>query len=216
MVNAEELRTPFGVIVTSCDDPVAEIQQSRAVTYRRVTINLAVARTDTEIPVQGVFLAVEKNEGDVTIKLNRKEQPNLSLSTYPVIRSPFDRFFITNTAQPGRELIVLVSSEGEFEVSAPSSNLQIASNYSRLNFDLGSLRTDADISATLRLSETQQALGFTVIILTGVATVKLNSASADAIQLSAGLVLDNFRYSKIFLTNTAQAGLDLDLFVPIG
>jgi len=87
----------------------------RANTYSVVTIDLGTARpTLTEYPVSGFAVTIFKCTGTMDLKLGNITTDVITIEplTYPemivIDRMDFDRFFIRNTAQAGKEAVLIV------------------------------------------------------------------------------------------------------------
>jgi len=76
--------------------------------FMRYTIPLDTARTGERFDVSGSFLLVEKLDGSCSITLNRQDSASIDLETYREINTPFERIFITNSAQSGKSITFLV------------------------------------------------------------------------------------------------------------
>jgi len=84
--------------------------------------DLGDARTNEliSIPADGNCICRVKLDGSATLKLNNQQAQSLSLETIPRIYGiPFKRLFLTNTAQAGKELLLLVG-KGNFTVEVVS------------------------------------------------------------------------------------------------
>ena len=83
--------------------------------YNRLNISLASAQTDEVLDMDGDFIIVESLNGSCSIKLNERSNNPIDLAIFKTIRSPFDRLYITNTAQAGKSLILMIGGEASFE-----------------------------------------------------------------------------------------------------
>jgi len=83
-------------------------------TYSVVKIDLSVARSNREYVISGHAITVYKNTGTFNIKIGDLAADFITVEplTYPSMlvfdRVVFRRFFISNSAQPGREAILIV------------------------------------------------------------------------------------------------------------
>ncbi|RKY11458.1 MAG: hypothetical protein DRP65_04145 [Planctomycetota bacterium] len=91
--------------------------------YKIITINLSSARANQWYNFAGDFLYVESVSSPsaaATIKLNRDRLDSLSLRLNTVIKSVFTGFYITNTAQAGESLTLIVGIDFEKYAAAIS------------------------------------------------------------------------------------------------
>jgi len=89
------------------------VEERRA--YTKVTLDLSTARTDEPYQMEGDFIIVQSLTGSCEIKLNEKTNDPVDLTVFSTIKSPFDRFFITNAAQSGKECILMIGRAAAFE-----------------------------------------------------------------------------------------------------
>lgn len=82
--------------------------------YSVVNIDLSVARDNVQYQIGGKTLTVYSNTGEFSIRLGDTAVDSIPVYplVYPVMLSfqkfDFNKFFITNTAQPGRSAILIV------------------------------------------------------------------------------------------------------------
>ncbi len=79
--------------------------------YHKHRINLSVARADLSVYFAGDFFYVEKTSSAsalASVKLNRNTNESLDLQAGSRINTVFTQYFITNTAQSGEWLDVIV------------------------------------------------------------------------------------------------------------
>lgn len=87
---------------------------ARPLRYKVLTINLANARTNKEYAFPGYNLAVLKYTSGATdcdLRLNHVNGDAIDLLNTKRIESHFLRFYITNTAQAGKTLTLIVGEE---------------------------------------------------------------------------------------------------------
>lgn len=96
---------------------------------------LDTARTNelVSIPQDGSCICRVKLDGSASLKINSPQAESLDLETIPrVYGIPFQRLFVTNTAQSGKELLLLVG-KGSFNVESVSmAPMDIQAQYSAL------------------------------------------------------------------------------------
>lgn len=87
----------------------------RANTYSVVTIDLGMERSSlVQFPIGGFAMTVFSNTGTFDLKLGDKTTDVITISplTYPAMltfdRVEFDKFFVRNTAQAGRQAVLIV------------------------------------------------------------------------------------------------------------
>ncbi len=213
-----ERRNDFGILIDECGDAIGdeirEQEQSRLSNYRIVTIPLDVARADVEISVAGSLIYVQEITGSASVRLSESKNSLLSLNRYGQIQTAFTRLFLTNTAQADRKVILLIADDASFSAATDPLAPRVASAYKYQSFDLNTVRANVDISAIMGIDNNNPGLGFTVVSLDGVATLRLGTDADDLIDLETGLALNDFSFPALFLTNAQQPGLTLKLFVP--
>jgi len=85
--------------------------------YNILTLSLTTARSDEKIPIKADTLTVLKFDGvDASIKLNARGGDSIDLTMVQGVASPFDCFFLTHTAQSGKELVLAIGGEASFEI----------------------------------------------------------------------------------------------------
>lgn len=87
--------------------------------YRKVVIDLSVARTDERKDIAGDFILVESYDSTTPlyIKLNQKEAATIDLTKVRSISSPFSKLFLTNSAGSGT-VTLLIGGEAQFRGEA--------------------------------------------------------------------------------------------------
>jgi len=83
--------------------------------------DLRVARTNEliEIPQEGNCICRVKLDGSATIRLNNPQAQAISLETTPKVYGiPFKRLYLTNAAQSGKKLLLLVG-KGDIGIEKP-------------------------------------------------------------------------------------------------
>jgi hypothetical protein len=82
--------------------------------YQPLTISLATARTDLEFQVAGDTFLVTGISGSASIKFQYNTAASVDLTLVRSINTPFASFFLTNTAQAGKTLTILVGRDAAF------------------------------------------------------------------------------------------------------
>jgi hypothetical protein len=85
--------------------------------YVTKTFSLATARTDFEVIMEGLFdhLAVLQVTGTASIRLNNKDRDSIDLTLVRSFNTPYDKFYLTNTAQTDGSLILECGGDASFE-----------------------------------------------------------------------------------------------------
>jgi len=78
--------------------------------YTKIEIDLSTAQTDKEYPIQGTFFQVLEisSYASVSIRFNELSAPQIVFDSTQYISIPFYRFFLTNTAQSGKKITLLI------------------------------------------------------------------------------------------------------------
>ncbi len=101
--------------------------------YQELTFDLGTARTDEELDIRGDFVLVEYLDGDASIKLDNSGHDAIDLTKIKQIKtSPemFEKIYITNTAQTGKTLKLIVGGAASFTaVSSESVGLYFDDEY---------------------------------------------------------------------------------------
>lgn len=93
-----------------------EISSQKPMQYRIVTLDLGIARTDSELVYNGDKIRVLSLTvgSSFAIKINETANSPLNLNNYAKIDIPFYRFFFTNTAQPGKTIVLFIGNNCDF------------------------------------------------------------------------------------------------------
>lgn len=78
--------------------------------YKILPLDLATARSKKEYELPGYHICVVKLDGSATLRLNKTTADELDLSLIEWLSSPFSKFYVTNTAQSGKTLILAIGS----------------------------------------------------------------------------------------------------------
>ena len=97
--------------------PIEELQDTTKRFSEPLTLDLSVARSEVEYKIYGDVMIVESMDGIATVCLNNKENSPLELRIGRKIYQDFFTFFITNTAQAGKTLKIVVGREGCFDIT---------------------------------------------------------------------------------------------------
>jgi len=87
-------------------------------TYDIVRIDLGIAHDNDEIVRSGDVISVISITGELDIRINEKDEPAIEIDKLTrIVTKPvrFTRFYITNTAQAGKEALLYIGKEASFE-----------------------------------------------------------------------------------------------------
>jgi hypothetical protein len=87
--------------------------------YTVLTIDLAIARTGLDkeaFYIAGTFIAVSAIDGTASLIFNEPSNDQLSLAAHEVLKIPFYRLFIVNTAQATKSVTLIIGRESLFEL----------------------------------------------------------------------------------------------------
>jgi len=97
-----------------------ELRAQRVQVYNEIVLDLSVARTNVEHIFTGTYIyASEATDVDanVSVRFNELFRANIKLVQGRGIRCPFYRFYLTNTAQAGKTLTLVIGIESaDFEI----------------------------------------------------------------------------------------------------
>ena len=97
-----------------------ELRGQRIQVYNEIVLDLNIARTNQEHVFTGTYVyASEATDVDsnVSIRFNELFRANIKLVQGRGIRCPFYRFYLTNTAQAGKSLTLVIGIESaDFEI----------------------------------------------------------------------------------------------------
>ena len=103
--------------------------------YQELTFDLGTARTDEELEISGDFILVEYLDGSAYIKLDNPGHDAIDLSVVKQIKtSPqkFNKIYITNSAQSGKTLKLLIGGAASFTaVGAESIGLYFDDEFTK-------------------------------------------------------------------------------------
>lgn len=89
--------------------------------YTKLVFDLSTARVNYEVDSAGDFIIVQSLSGSATLRLNSSSYDTLDLTLIRNLKSSFSRFFITNAAQAGKELVLLKGDAAAFEAASLES-----------------------------------------------------------------------------------------------
>ena len=91
----------------------SEKEASRPIRYKQLTINLATARSNKKHELAGYNLSVLRLSSGALcqIKFNNTTGEAIELSKVQRVESHFERFYITNTAQTGKTITLIIGEE---------------------------------------------------------------------------------------------------------
>jgi len=97
-----------------------ELRGQRVQLYNEIVVNLAVARTNEEHIFTGTYVYVIEStdvDSNVSIRFNELFRSNIRLVQGRGVRCPFYRFYLTNTAQAGKAITLVIGIESaDFEI----------------------------------------------------------------------------------------------------
>ena len=104
----------------------AGLDPAEAKGTRKLEIDLSNPRDGEEFIYSGDILAVQKLDGSAEVKFTRSED-YVSLNAFPGLsrRAGFNRFFVKNEAQPGKELIVQIGGQAGVSLQGIRSNVAV-------------------------------------------------------------------------------------------
>ena len=97
--------------------PIEELQDTTKRFSEPLTLDLSVARVQVEYNIYGDVMIVESMDGTAIVCLNNKENSPLELRIGRKIYQDYFTFFITNTAQAGKTLKIVMGREGCFDIN---------------------------------------------------------------------------------------------------
>jgi len=102
------------------------IVKTRPPHYWRETYKLDSARDQVEIlNRKGDFIIVEKLSGKADLYLNDTTGDPISLSKFKVIHSPYEKVYMTNTAQVGGKITLMYGGQAAFESRELMSDVEV-------------------------------------------------------------------------------------------
>lgn len=165
-----------------------DVKVSRESTYRILTIDLGIARTEQFIGITGsavfVVTATDANS-NAQVRLNESQNDQFTLKKQQGVISPFYGFFITNTAQSGKSITLGVATQ------VPDL-FQFIDN-----------ATQADISATLSALLDE---------LKGLSTMSANQTAVGTGAPALALIAANTGRKSCFVQNDPGSDGDLVLY----
>jgi hypothetical protein len=81
------------------------------------TIDLSTARTKEEFLEEGDTILIQRLDGIASIYPSSRNHPEIQLQFTRKINTPFDKFYLTNTAQTGKTLQILIGRDAGFLAS---------------------------------------------------------------------------------------------------
>jgi len=89
--------------------------------YQRLDLNLGASRDMVKQVFTNSLIYVEKLDGNVKIFINHRDAPEINLTESQLIITPFDRFYVTNSAQAGKSCNLLIANADFFRVNVKGS-----------------------------------------------------------------------------------------------
>lgn len=103
-------------------ESMKRIEEGEINFYEIIDVDLADARTNVPIDVMGDFFMVEAITGAATVRFNHVSNPALNLQKVRKSNTPFLNAYITNAAQAGKTLTILIGRDAGFDAD-PLLNL---------------------------------------------------------------------------------------------
>lgn len=109
---------PLGRIPKGSHPLTGELERLRTVPglshYTEVNLDLGVARSNAVFLVPGDTLLVAKLTGSLSIQFNENNNPSVNLALVRRTFTPFERFYLTNAVQAGKEAVLYVGRDASF------------------------------------------------------------------------------------------------------
>ena len=84
--------------------------------YTELVFDLGTARTDEEVEISGKYIVVYFLNGNASLKLNNPGADAINLQYIRAIKTNFNKLYITNTAQSGKYLKMIVGYTEDSEI----------------------------------------------------------------------------------------------------
>ena len=94
--------------------------------YKVIKFDLSVARTQEEFNIKGGFIGVQAVNGDFFVQLDDKSADPINLKLLPIIKTKFEKIYISNASQSGGYILFVIGSPCEFDASLGTINPQHA------------------------------------------------------------------------------------------
>lgn len=94
-------------------EKINSIRSKNASTYRMITIDLSIARSEFELAIAGAYIfgfAATDAIANIDIKLNENRNDTIPFSSQKFIDAVFYRLFLTNTAQAGKSITLAIAT----------------------------------------------------------------------------------------------------------
>lgn len=92
---------------------IDEIRKQRIKTYHIINFALDNIRNDEEVRISGNYFYILYQDGNANIKFNEISSDLISLYKYRTFKTPFYRFFLSNTAQVGLSISIAIGVESD-------------------------------------------------------------------------------------------------------
>lgn len=144
-------------------DVLKRLDKDRPTLYELVTIDLTAARDlsagTLAFAIPGDTLAVVSITGTASIVFQDKTQAPVSLNNIRRFITPFSRFWIVNTAQPGMSSLILIGRDASFEGIPISSTKVTDTSGNDINpAELASTPNEYNVAMVAADTEYSQAL----------------------------------------------------------
>lgn len=117
--------------------------------------DLSTAKTDLEFTATGNFFYVldsTNTDDSISVKFNAKDSKGVPLTKQLGLRTPFDRVFITHTAQASKTMTILIGT-------VSSDFMDVIDNRSNINADIALLLAELQGETTSLNSGSRVAVG---------------------------------------------------------
>jgi hypothetical protein len=153
----------------------------------RKIIDLTFARENEPWEVTGSVLAVESlsDGASLNVKLNDKGQESMPLDKWRAVNVPFDKVYLTNTAQPGKAAVLVVGSFRDFSAEVATLQINIQSQSLTLDISVGAatVMMPVDVQGAFIMIPVDiqgQFVDLDINIVASEVTLDINIASSDA------------------------------------
>jgi len=105
-------------MISDWENKLADQVQRNWLNYRRIVIDLSTAKTNEKQNVTGEFIYVEAVSDEsvtATVRLNRNTNDTIELKTQTKIQTVFQCFYLTNNAQSGKSITLLIGINFDYE-----------------------------------------------------------------------------------------------------
>ena len=94
--------------------------------YKVIHLDLSIARIQEEFTINGGFIGVKAINGDFFIQLDEKSADPINLKLLPIIKTKFEKIYMSNASQSGGYILFVIGRPCEFDASLGITNPQHA------------------------------------------------------------------------------------------